>query len=367
MNPLVQNAIIVLCQIPLAYLFMRLIFKRSIMFKLSIVLVLLLLMVGYNSTVIMLYPETKFVFVTINFFVSVGVFIYINKLLSIPLRKSVENVKLLSKGNLNVSVSKSDNKDELSDLNNSILVLVDNSKKVLNEINENSHDLTNASTKISNTSQQLSAGAGEQVHSTKAVSSTMKEMQANIEQNTENAKLTSEKSQKVRHDVLEAGKKSEKVVEANILINEKVAIIKEIANQTNILALNAAVEAARAGEQGRGFAVVAAEVRKLAERSKEAADEIVSLSENTKILSEEAGKSLSAIIPAMEETTKFVEDITTASIEQNSGAEQVNYSVQQLNNLAQRNASTSEELASTSEEMTEQAKRLKRIIDYFKI
>ncbi len=233
-------------------------------------------------------------------------------------------------------------------------------------MNDNSQILVNVSNQINNNSQRLLEGAGEQASSTEEVSSTMAEMQANIEHNTENSKQTSEKSQKVRKDVLDAGKKSEKVVEANILINEKVSIIKEIANQTNILALNAAVEAARAGEQGKGFAVVAAEVRKLAERSKEAAEEIVSLSENTKKLSEEAGKSLAAVIPAIEETTKLVENITMASVEQNSGAEQVNNSVQQLNKLAQQNASTSEELATTSEEMTAQSERLRKIIEYFK-
>ncbi len=367
MNPLVQNAIIVLVQIPLAYLFMRFIFKRSIMFKLSMVLVLLLLMVGYNSTVMVLFPETKFLLVAANFFVSVGVFIYINKLLRIPLRQSVENVKLLSQGNLNISVLKSDKQDELSDLNNSLLILLDNFNRVLKEMNENSLNLTNASVQINNTSQQLSRGAGEQASFTKEVSSTIDEMQTNIARNTENSKRTSLKSQKVQQNVLEVEKKSGKVVEANVLINDKVAVIKEIANQTNILALNAAVEAARAGEQGKGFAVVAAEVRKLAERSKDAAEEIISLSENTKELSEEAGKSLSAIIPEIEETVRFVEDITNASIAQNTGAEQVNSSVQQLNQLAQQNASTSDELATTSEKLTTQAERLKRIIEYFKM
>ncbi|PIE86120.1 MAG: hypothetical protein CSA05_01935, partial [Bacteroidia bacterium] len=184
------------------------------------------------------------------------------------------------------------------------------------------------------------------------VSATIEEAVANVENNTENSRRTLKKSSKVHEEVLAVNEKAEKVVLSNNLINEKIAIIKEIAHQTNILALNAAVEAARAGEQGRGFAVVAAEVRKLAERSKSAAEEIVGLSESTKNLSDEAGKSLSLVLPEIEKTANLVENITNSSIEQEAGIEQINGAILQLNQIAQQNAATSEELATTSEEMS---------------
>ncbi len=218
--------------------------------------------------------------------------------MSVPLMQSINKVKSLSKGDLSIKVEESCRKDELGILNNSLLFLVKNLLSIISEIRKNSENLTNASSQINTTAQQLSEGASEQASSTEEVSSTMEEMQSNIEQNTENSKRTSSKSQKVQQNVLDVGKKAEKAVNANGLINEKVAIIKEIARQTNILALNAAVEAARVGEQGKGFSVVATEIRKLAARSKEAAEEIVSLSKNTKKLSEEAGKGLSGTAQA---------------------------------------------------------------------
>ncbi len=348
---------------------LKVIFKDSIVFKFSLVVSLYTLLYGVvvywgatmNSKLIVS------IFAIINTVIGVFVLLFINKVFRQPLTDSIKNVKDLSEGNLTISVEKSTKKDELGILNNSLSVLVENLSSIVREISHNSENLGNASNQINDTSQQLSEGAGEQASSTEEVSSTIEEMQANIAQNTENSKRTSAKSKKVHIKVVEVGEKAEIAVRANGLINEKIGVIKEIANQTNILALNAAVEAARAGEQGKGFAVVAAEVRKLAERSKEAADEIVSLSENTKRLSEEAGKSLSAIIPEIEETAKLVEDIKNASIEQNLGADQVNNSVQQLNHLAQRNASTSDKLATTSEEMTTQAERLQKLVLYFKL
>ena len=106
----------------------------------------------------------------------------------------------------------------------------------------------------------------------------MEEMAVNIQQNTDNAQEAEKISKKVSDGVQKVGSASQESLLSIRDISEKINIINDIAFQTNILALNAAVEAARAGEHGKGFAVVAAEVRKLAERSKLAADEIITLS-----------------------------------------------------------------------------------------
>ncbi|MDO9632645.1 MAG: methyl-accepting chemotaxis protein, partial [Humidesulfovibrio sp.] len=146
-----------------------------------------------------------------------------------------------------------------------------------------------------------------------------------------------------------------------------ISIIEEIARQTNLLALNAAIEAARAGEHGKGFAVVAAEVRKLAERSGNAAGEISELSSSTVSISEKAGEMLTKLVPDIQRTAELVQEINAATGEQNSGAEQINKAIQQLDQVIQQNASASEEMASTSEELSSQAQQLQQTMGFFRV
>jgi methyl-accepting chemotaxis protein len=148
-------------------------------------------------------------------------------------------------------------------------------------------------------------------------------------------------------------------------IANKISIIEEIARQTNLLALNAAIEAARAGEHGKGFAVVAAEVRKLAERSQKAAAEINQLSSTTLRVSEKSGEMLDKLVPDIQRTAELVQEISAASKEQDTGAEQINKALQQLEKVIQQNASASEEMASTTEELTGQSDQLVSALGFF--
>ncbi len=369
MSPIIITTLLGVCSIPVVYIILRFIFKKSMLFVFSlytsldmIFIYLLGNFVGSSNSVLF-----SILAILVNLIVGTLLFAYLNKVMRVPLRNSIDKVKLLSQGNLTITLSKSQRTDELGELTNSLEVLLTNLQQIIQDINSNTDNLFNASKHIKYTSGQLSKGANHQASSTEEVSATMEQMQSNISQNTDNAKSTEKISLKSQKEMNFIKSKSEQSTQASSLINEKITIINDIAFQTNILALNAAVEAARAGEHGKGFAVVASEVRKLAERSKLASEEIVSLSTNAKALSYEAGESLSAIIPDIEKTASLVQEITSASIEQNTGAEQVNVAIQQLNQLAQQNASASDELLTTSDEMTLQAEQLKKSVSYFKL
>ncbi len=293
---------------------------------------------------------------------------YASRQISNPLRRVSEALRLVAAGHLDGDVDISvDRRDEIGLLADSLATMVGQLREIVREISGNAGILLDASQHVHSTSQQMSVGARQQAVSAEQISSTMEAIVLNVDQNEENAKVTESKSVRANREVQSISTQAVGAVEATQLINEKIAVISEIAQQTNILALNAAVEAARAGEHGRGFAVVAAEVRKLAERSQEAAVEILELAARTTTLSMTAGRSLEAIVPEIEQTAALVSEIRSASTEQKNGVEQVNSAIAQLQGISQQNASTSQELASTSQELTDSGERLKDIISRFRI
>jgi methyl-accepting chemotaxis protein len=240
-------------------------------------------------------------------------------------------------------------------------------REVIGSIQDSSMDVSEGSKQISQSSQALSQGATEQAAAMEEVSSSMEEMAANIKQNAENARETEAIARRAADGAARGVAIVSEAVDAVKEIASRIRIIEEIARQTNLLALNAAIEAARAGEAGKGFAVVASEVRKLAERSQGAAGEITGLSTKTVAAAESTRQIISALVPDIQKTAALVQEIVSASGEQDAGASQINSALQQLDEVVQRNAASAEELAATAEQLSGQASRSQEISGYFRL
>jgi methyl-accepting chemotaxis protein len=238
---------------------------------------------------------------------------------------------------------------------------------VIGEINGATEAMSNAAQEVSTTAQSLSQASSEQAAGVEETSASIEQMTASIAQNTENARVTDSMARKSSSEASEGGEAVKATVVAMKQIAQKIGIIDDIAYQTNLLALNAAIEAARAGEHGKGFAVVAAEVRKLAERSQIAAQEIGTVASSSVELAERAGRLLEQMVPSIGKTSELVQEIAAASQEQASGVGQINSAVTQLSQTTHQNASSSEELAATAEEMSGQAEQLRQTVAFFKL
>ncbi|BCO29387.1 methyl-accepting chemotaxis protein III [Rhodoferax lithotrophicus] len=235
----------------------------------------------------------------------------------------------------------------------------------MQEIRGAADALTGAANQVSATAQSLSQAASEQAASVEETTAQIDVMSASITQNSDNAKVTDGMATKTTKEAVDGGSAVSQTVTAMKQIAAKIGIVDDIAYQTNLLALNAAIEAARAGEHGKGFAVVAAEVRKLAERSQEAAKEIGELAGNSVTTAERAGKLLDEIVPSIQKTSELVQEIAAASSEQSDSVSQIGGAMGQLSKATQQNASASEELAATSEELSGQAEQLQQSIAFF--
>ncbi|UGQ16336.1 methyl-accepting chemotaxis protein [Borrelia sp. RT5S] len=256
---------------------------------------------------------------------------------------------------------------ELYRLYENLELLRTNFSSIARGVIENLDYLYENAIQIANASQNLSSGAVEQA-------STLEEMTANIEQisqgvseNTESASTTESIAVNTNERTKGGHKSVVKAIKAMEVITDKIGIIDEITRQTNLLALNASIEAARVGDKGKGFEVVAAEVRKLADQSKDSAREIIDIAHKSLTIASRAGNNFEQIVPGMEETARLVKNITRESSNQSNQIGQFKNAIEQVSQLVQTTASSSEELSAMSEKMLESVKDLKESVDYFKV
>ena len=283
-----------------------------------------------------------------------------------PLLEIIEVTRQLQEGHLHDRTNVR-RKDELGDLATQVNSVVDKLASVISRIRQMTGSVSTANNELNTSAHQLAQGSEQQAATLQEIASSLQNVDASVGRNAQHARDTARMANEASSQAEKGGEAVRETVGAMREITQKILIVDDIAYQTNQLALNAAIEAARAGTHGKGFAVVAGEVRKLAERSQAAAQQISDLAKKSVAVAENAGTLLDRTVPMIRDTSNLIQEIAAASQEQMAAIREINVGVSQLEEVVQQNATASHELSATATGLAEQSSSLQREVDFFQL
>ncbi|MCL2045613.1 MAG: methyl-accepting chemotaxis protein [Oscillospiraceae bacterium] len=287
-------------------------------------------------------------------------------------------VERLADGDLTVHIEPRSEDDTMGV---SLKKMVDSLNGLFIDINDSAHQVSIGAKQVSDSAQTLAQGSTEQAAAIEQLSASISDIADKTNQNASIAKEAVDLSGEILDSAKMGSEKMNLMMQAVKDINEAsnkiskvIKVIDDIAFQTNILALNAAVEAARAGQHGKGFAVVAEEVRNLAAKSAEAAEDTSGLIEQSieianlgLNIANETSESFEEIVDGINKSADIVAQISRYSEEQSSAIDQINTGIDQVAQVVQQNSATAQESAAASQEMSGQSDLLAATMAQFKL
>ncbi len=297
-----------------------------------------------------------------------------------PLLEAIGVASAVAEGQLHLRIE-TELRDETGELLRALSHMQGQLTALVGEVRERAEAVSGASREIAAGNADLSARTEQQAAELQQAASSVEQLGATVRRNAEHAAEASHLARSASEVAGQSGERMEELVRTMRTIQESsrrvvdiIAVIDGIAFQTNILALNAAVEAARAGEQGRGFAVVAGEVRSLAARSAEAAQEVRHLigGSNDRVeqgaaLVDQTGGTLASVVRSIAEVSTLIHAISRASAEQSEAMDTVGRSVSRMDQGTQQNAALVEQTSAAAESLSRQAQELVRVVQPFRL